>query len=287
MLRQNRVEAHRVAQELIELKRQELEAGTPRRDVLIKASTALRPEWRLNDEEIVAQVRTIMFAGHETTARTLTFALWELARNRDVQDKLRAEVREAWGRVRARGDREFVTSDFDSMPHLVAVGKETLRIHPATVEVVRSASEDDILPLSKPVVGISGKTHNQLAIPKGTVVAISTFGPNLNREVWGADAYEWRPEWWLKASVNPESPVGLYGNLATFSGGVRACIGWRFAVIELHMFLVTLIRHFEFALPDNTPEVRRWRPGLLVPVVEGEEHKGPRVPLEVTPLRDN
>ena len=53
------------------------------------------------------------------------------------------------------------------------------------------------------------------------------------------------------------------------------------------MFLVTLIRHFEFALPDNAPEVRRWRPGMLIPVVEGEEHKGPRLPLKVTPLRDN
>ena len=57
--------------------------------------------------------------------------------------------------------------------------QETLRVHPAIIEIVRFASEDDIIPLSKPVVGISGKVYNQLAIPKGTVVAVSTFGPNL------------------------------------------------------------------------------------------------------------
>jgi alkylphenol/PAH-inducible cytochrome P450 monooxygenase len=57
-------------------------------------------------------------------------------------------------------------------------------------------------------------------------------------------------------------------------------------VIEIHMFLVTLIRHFEFALPDNSPRVRRWRPGVLIPVVEGEENKGPQLPLKVTPLKD-
>jgi hypothetical protein len=53
----------------------------------------------------------------------LTFALWELAKNRNVQDELRAEINEAWGKVKARGDSEFVADDFDGMPYLVAVGK--------------------------------------------------------------------------------------------------------------------------------------------------------------------
>ena len=53
----------------------------------------------------------------------MTFALWELAKHRDVQDKLRAEIKEAWEKVKARGDSEFVADDFDSMPYLVAVGK--------------------------------------------------------------------------------------------------------------------------------------------------------------------
>ena len=58
----------------------------------------------------------------------MTFALWELAKNRDVQDELRAEVIEAWGKVKKRGDSEFVANDFDSMPYLVAVVK--VRPHP-------------------------------------------------------------------------------------------------------------------------------------------------------------
>lgn len=52
------------------------------------------------------------------------------------------------------------------------------------------------------------------------------------------------------------------------------------------MFLVTLMRQFEFTLPDNAPRVKRWRPGFLLPIVEGEEHKGPQLPLKVTPLMD-
>ena len=57
------------------------------------------------------------------------------------------------------------------------------------------------------------------------------------------------------------------------------------SVIEMHSFLVTLIRRFELALPDNAPKVRRRRLGLIIPVVEGEEHKGTQLPLKITPIK--
>ena len=53
----------------------------------------------------------------------LTFALWELANNRHIQERLRAEIMETLGRIRARGDSDFTVNDFDSMPYLLAVGK--------------------------------------------------------------------------------------------------------------------------------------------------------------------
>ena len=66
-----------------------------------------------------------------------------------------------------------------------------------------------------------------------------------------------------------------------FCGSDNSC-----SVFEIHAFLVTLIRQFEFALPDNAPGVRRWRSGLLTPVVEGEEDKGAQLPLKITPIKD-
>lgn len=91
-LRQNRYEAHRVARALIDAKREELKVGTPGKDLMslmglpsstrnrergsrrfsVKTGSALRPEWRLTDDEIIAQVRTIMLAGHDTTAKTVS-----------------------------------------------------------------------------------------------------------------------------------------------------------------------------------------------------------------------
>lgn len=286
-IRENREYAHEVATKLIEEKRQELKNGTSRKDILsllVKSNSAIRPEWRLNDEEIVSQFRTIVFAGHETTAKTLTFALWELAKNRHVQERLRAEIFETLANIRVGGGNEFTVDDFDSMPYLLVVVKETLRMYPVIIEVTRQPTKDDILPLSKPIVGISGKVYNEVLVPAGTSISISIVGYNLNKDVWGPDAYEFRPERWLEMNGKPETPVGVYGNLATFSGGNRGCIAWRFAIIELHTFLVTLVRQFDFSLPEDGREVRKIRPGLIMPVVVGEEHKGPQLFLKLTAL---
>ena len=56
----------------------------------------------------------------------LTFGLWELAKHRDFQAKLRAEINETLEKVKARGDADFTTNDFEKMPYLVAFVKVRL-----------------------------------------------------------------------------------------------------------------------------------------------------------------
>ena len=114
-----------------------------------------------------------------------------------------------------------------------------MRIHPIIVEVMREPIDDDLLPLSKPIVGISGKVYNELPVPKGTMVALSAFGYNLcvislcgcrpldmvltpvfycrNQDLWGPDAHQFRPERWFEMKEQVESPVGVYGNLYVWS----------------------------------------------------------------------
>jgi len=57
--------------------------------------------------------------------------------------------------------------------------QEILRVHPVGTEIVRVATKDDVLPLTKPVVGISGKVYKELPVSAGTPVFISTIGYNL------------------------------------------------------------------------------------------------------------
>jgi len=288
-LRLNKDKVRSVARKLLDSKRQELEDGGPGGGVmglLIKASDSQPQGWRLTDEEIVSQFQAIMLAGHENAAKTLTFGLWELAKHRDAQEKLRAEINETLAKVKARGDVDFMPKDFENMPYLVAITKECLRIHPVVVEVVRAPTQDDILPLTKPIVGTSGRVYTELPIPKGTPVTISTAGYNLNQGLWGLDAYEFRPERWFEMNEQAESPVGVYGNLSTFSGGVRGCLGWGLAVIEIQAFLVTLVRRFDISHADHHPQIRRTRIGVMAPLVLGEEYKGPQLPLKITAIGD-
>ena len=97
------------------------------------------------------------------------------------------------GRIRTRCDSDFTVDDFDSIPYLLTVEKvcqkpaivwrelihpaqELLKVYPVAIEIVRETKDDNILPLSKPVVGVSGKDYNELPIPAGTIVIVSTVG---------------------------------------------------------------------------------------------------------------
>jgi hypothetical protein len=53
------------------------------------------------------------------------------------------------------------------------------------------------------------------------------------------------------------------------------------SVIEMHAFLVTLVRQFDFFLPENGQEIKTIRVGMITPLVVGEEQKGPQIPLKV------
>ena len=57
------------------------------------------------------------------------------------------------------------------------------------------------------------------------------------------------------------------------------------SVIEIQAFLVTLIRKFDISHADHQPQIRRAKPGMLVPLVLGEEYKGPQLPLKITAIR--
>lgn len=133
-----------------------------------------------------------MLAGHETTANTVNWALLELARHSEIQQRLRHEI---WAKQSDLG-HEIGVVDLDSMPYLQAVVKvlvycwfqrflidltihqETLRYHPVLPVTHRDASRDDVLPLSKPIRLTTGEVLHELPIPKGQKLTLSIAGYN-------------------------------------------------------------------------------------------------------------
>jgi cytochrome P450 len=138
-----------------------------------------------------------MLAGHETTSNTIGWILYELAQQPEVQKQLRQEIRNMREGVRARGQTEVTMRDLDAMPYLLAVvkvcqsqcfiqcisrthwfSKEGLRMYPILPESMRTAGQNDVLPLSDPIVLDTGKVLHELPIPKGINIVTSIYGYN-------------------------------------------------------------------------------------------------------------
>ncbi|KAG9226814.1 hypothetical protein CCMSSC00406_0003513 [Pleurotus cornucopiae] len=139
-----------------------------------------------------------------------------------------------------------------------------------------------VLPLSKPVTLTTGEVLHEISIPKGQKFRLSLAGYNRSKVIFGEDAHVFNPDRWLSTIPKNSVNVGIYSNLLTFGGGLRACIGFRFALIEFQAFLVELVSTFEFALTEEAKNTRRESHGVMVPFIEGQADQEAHLPLKVT-----
>ncbi|TRM57157.1 cytochrome P450 [Schizophyllum amplum] len=270
-----------VARQLVQEKSAALLADKGGHDImslLVKANASAGAKGGMAEDEMLAQLSTIIIAGHETTANSICWTLLELCRNPDVQTRLRNEIRAV---RRERNEPGLTAATFDAMPYLSAVMKESLRYHTGLYHIAKEAAQDEVIPLLRPVVGTDGKMIHEIPVQKGQNVILSVAAYNRDKDVFGQDAHTFNPERWLEDGyITKQAFVGVYANLLTFGGGHRACLGWRFAILELSTFLVELVDKFEFAID---PEVKILRGAAIImpPIIEGEEAKGTQLPLRV------
>ncbi|TFK91896.1 cytochrome P450 [Polyporus arcularius HHB13444] len=230
----------------------------------------------LTKEELVAQVSTLIFAGTDTTSCATTRTIHLLAQYPDIQTKLREEIVAAH---REKGSRLMYDDLFD-LPYLEAVCRESLRLYPPASLVSKSPRQDTVLPLCNPIRGADGQDIHQIHIPKGTNVIIGVQAMNRAKELWGEDADEFKPERWLSdlpGSVIQARIPGVYSNMMTFLGGGRACIGFKFAQLDMKVFLSILLENFAFELSDNPI---RWNYASIRYPTAGSSDK-PQLPVKV------
>jgi len=276
--------ATEVARDLVAEKSKALMEGRGSRDImslLIRANASENQKVRLNEEEILGVMRVVILAGHETTANTLCWMLLEIARSPAIQTRLRREIREMEQIVQLRGDSQYTIADLDSMPYLNAVLKETLRYHPVAINTFRQTARDDILPLSNPITTLTGEVINELPVPKGMKIITSISSYNRKQDIFGPDAHLYNPDRWFNSGIKKETSVGVVGNLVSFSGGVRSCIGWKFAMAELQAFLFELVGNFEFETTPECQMIRREAAIIMTPTLESQVDKGAQLPLRV------
>ncbi len=173
----------------------------------------------MNTAELRDNLLTFIVAGHETTALTLSWALYLCAFDTEVQDKLRAEAQSV-----LQG-RTAGAEDVPNLPYTRAVIDETLRLYPPAAFLSRTAQKPDTL-CDRP-------------IRKGDTVTLPIYALHRSHLLWD-DPHRFDPDRFLG-----ETPVDRYAYLP-FGDGPRICIGASFAIQEAVIMLATILSRFRF-----------------------------------------
>ncbi|KAJ4473128.1 cytochrome P450 [Lentinula aciculospora] len=232
------------------------------------------PSQRMSDEDVLAQVPTFLVAGHETTSTATTWALFALVQNLNVQRILREELY-------TLSTENPSMDELNSLPYLDKVVRETLRVHSPVPGTMRVAVQDDVIPLGKPIVDEKGVTRDSISVQKGQTFFIPILAINRDKTLWGEDAMEFKPERWDNLPASVSSIPGVWGNMLTFLGGAKACIGYRFSLIEMKALLFILIRSFEFELAVAPDDVIARTSVVQRPRLKSEVDVGSQLPLLV------
>ncbi|CEL63047.1 Cholesterol 24-hydroxylase OS=Mus musculus GN=Cyp46a1 PE=2 SV=1 [Rhizoctonia solani AG-1 IB] len=133
--------------------------------VLLKANMEADEKDRLPEDQLLGQMNTLIFAGHETTSGALARILQLLAMDLEMQDRLRTELLEA--------PMQLTYDDLHNLPYLDAICRETLRLYPPAPLLERVALADCTIPLRYPMKGKNGEEIREIRVRKGTDVYIS------------------------------------------------------------------------------------------------------------------
>jgi len=172
----------------------------------------------MDDEQIRDEMLTFLFAGHETTALSLTYVWDLLSRNPAVEARLHEELD-------AKIDGRPTVEDAFAFEYVEAVVKEAMRLYPPAHEIRREPAED--------------VTIGEYEIPKGSLLVLPTWVLHRDERFWD-DPEAFRPERWLDSEADDRPEYAYF----PFGGGPRRCVGQSFAMVEAQLVLATIAREW-------------------------------------------
>jgi cytochrome P450 family 9 len=194
-------------------------------------------EFQYKDEDWIAQGLILFFAGFDTSKDGLQLTIYELALNQDIQQTLYEEIE---GVLENLNESPISYEVLNKMKFLDMVVSESLRKWPPIPLTDRNCSKDCELNLE------NGK---KILIRKNTMLIFPIFliqrDPDYFENPEKFDPYRFSDE--RKGTIAP-------GTLVSFGSGPRACIGSRFALMSLKLFLFKLLSEFRIEKGEKTPE---------------------------------
>ncbi|XP_051566709.1 sterol 26-hydroxylase, mitochondrial-like [Myxocyprinus asiaticus] len=193
--------------------------------------------------EVLGSVTELLLAGVDTTSNTISWVLYHLAREPEIQQKLQEEVVSV-----CPGDKVPCSDDITRMPLLKAIVRETLRLYPVVPGNACIVAENEI------VVG----GH---LFPKNTLFHLCHFAVSYDEKVF-PNPYAFLPQRWIRGQKQlNQHPFGS----VPFGFGIRACLGRRVAELEMYLLLSRLIKHYEVHPDPSGRTVKPITRTLLVP----------------------
>ncbi|MDR9435610.1 MAG: cytochrome P450 [Thiohalophilus sp.] len=182
----------------------------------------------MTDRELLDEIMTMIIAGHETSAITLNWVWYFLAKYPDVERKLHAEVDSA--------DYEQIPGfdDLEQLPYVKQVVEEALRYYPPVWLYTRRAIEDDQL--------------GDYFVPAGTDIFITPYFLHRHPRYW-PQPEKFDPERFAEENIREQHKQAYI----PFSAGPRRCIGDFFATVEMQMHFGLMARKFRVQLLDDQP----------------------------------
>lgn len=174
---------------------------------------------------------TLFFAGHETTARTMTFLWYALSQHPEVEARLHAEL------DAVLGDAPPSIDDLKKLPYTLQVIKEVLRLYPAAPFYVRDAIAEDEL--------------DGVKIPAGSRMLLFPYATHRHPGFW-EEPERFNPDRWLPEHESARDPHAYH----PFAAGQRICLGTNFSLFETHLLTAMLARRFKARLvPGHQPRI--------------------------------
>jgi cytochrome P450 len=207
--------------------RRRAEGGAPQ-DLLGRLLAARHPDTNepMPDDLVVSNLLTLLEAGHETTAKALTWALYLLARSPHWQARVHEEV------MAVAPEGPLTPPQIARLAVTLRVVKEAMRLYPPAPVIARLATEP---------MGFTGADGVKHELPKGTQMIIPVFAIHRHRKLWD-DPDRFDPDRFLPAA-EAGRPRTQY---MPFGGGPRVCIGAQFAMTEATVLLATFVRAARF-----------------------------------------
>ena len=230
-----------------EIAERRAQADSSREDILTLLLSARDEAGQpMTNAELHDELLTLLSAGHETAASSLSWALYWIGYLPEVRDKLKAELDSV--------DPNSDPSAIARLPYLTAICQETLRLYPVVLNAFPRI-------VKKPMKLMGYQ------LEPGTTLIASIYLAHQREDTY-PEPKQFKPERFLERQFSPYEYL-------PFGGGNRRCIGLAFAQFEMKLVLATVLSRVELALLDHRPikPVRRGvtmaPPGHLRMVVTG------------------